>query len=186
MNFDSFSSGQYLSKIWLAQVVENILQAYANRPDGYRIWILAGWYGVTNLILRTRGILKIAQVQSFDQDPDCLPIAEAINETWVWQNWQFKSHTKDINHLTYDVAVDLVINTSIEHMHSDQWFQNIPAGMLVALQGSNLKHDDHTNAINSTKEMMERYPLSEFLYEGTKHFDYGDHCLQRFMIIGIK
>lgn len=186
MNYDSFSSGQYLSKLWLAQVLEQILPDYLERPEGYKIWILAGWYGVTNLILRTRNNIKIDEVRSFDIDPDCEPIADKINETWVWQGWQFKAFTKDINFLEYHQPPDAIINTSVEHIDNDRWFHNIPTGTLIFLQGSDLNHDDHSNIVNSTQEMMDRYPLSEFLYEGSKFFDYGDHGFKRFMIAGIK
>jgi len=186
MNFDSFSSGQYLSKLWLAQTIERILPDYHQRPDGYTIWILAGWYGITNLILRTRNNLKIRQVRSFDLDPSCESIADKINETWVWQGWQFKAFTKDINLVDYEEKPDVVINTSVEHIDNDQWFHNIPKGTLVFLQSSDLEHDDHSNVFKNTQEMMDRYSLSEFLYDGVKYFDFGDCSYCRFMIAGIK
>lgn len=186
MNYDAFSSSQYISKLWLAQTIERILPDYLERPEGYKIWILAGWYGITNLILRTRNNLKISEVRSWDIDPTCEKIADSINETWVWQEWQFKARTIDINDLEYDNKPDLIINTSIEHMEANQWFDRIPQGTLVALQGSNLPHDDHTNVFNSVQEMMDRYYLSEYLYEGTKYFEYDDHGFYRYMIVGIK
>jgi hypothetical protein len=186
MNYDSFSSGQYLSKLWLAQTVERIALEYLERPEGYKIWILAGWYGITNLILRTRNNIRISEVRSFDIDPSCESIADKINEAWVWQGWQFKAVTKDINVIDYNESPDMIINTSVEHIDSDQWFHNIPTGTLVFLQSSNLDHDDHSNVFNSTQEMMDRYALSEFLYDGIKYFDYGDHGFKRFMIAGIK
>lgn len=186
MNYDAFSSSQYISKLWLVQTVERILPDYLERPEGYKVWILAGWYGITNLILRTRNNLKISQVRSFDVDPSCQLIADSINETWVWQKWQFKAHTADINGLDYKDCPDLVINTSVEHMHSDQWFEKIPAGTMVALQASNMPHDDHTNVFSNTQEFMDRYALREYLFEGTKYFEYDDKSFYRFMIVGIK
>lgn len=186
MNFDAFSSSQYISKLWLIQTIERILPDYLDKPEGYRIWILAGWYAVTNLILRTRNNIKIREVRSFDCDPMCETVADRLNETWVWQQWQFKAKTLDINNLEYDNRPDLVINTSIEHMDADQWFDRIPEGTLVALQASNLPHDDHTNVFGSVQEMMDRYHLREYLYEGTKYFDYNDHGFYRYMIVGIK
>lgn len=187
MNYDSFSSSQYLSKLWLVQSLERILPTNYQSDKVYKIWLLAGWYGVTNLIIRTRDKIKVELVKSFDIDPDCANIAEKINETWVWRNWQFKAYTQDINQLTYDTECpDIIINTSLEHLDEDTWFDTIPSGTIVALQGSDLPHEDHNNVFLTLQHLKERYRLKECWFEGLKLFQYDDKSFQRFMIIGIK
>lgn len=187
MNFDSFSSSQMASKLWLVTVLERVLDEYfPSEKQGYRIWILAGWYAITNLVLRTRGRIPILEVRSFDSDPECEPIADKINNLWQWSAWEFKAHTADVNDIDYNVKVDIVVNSSVEHMDSDTWFRKIPQGTFVVLQASDLPHDDHKNVFNDPMRLLDRYPLSECLYEGKKYFQYEDHGFHRVMIMGWK
>lgn len=180
---DAFSSAQIQSKIWLAQSLERVLDKHSL---GYSVYILAGWYGVTNLILRTRSNIKIREVRSFDIDPTCQPIADMINNLWVWRNWEFKAETKDINHIDYSSRPDIVINSSVEHMTDQQWFDNIPKGTIVCLQSSNMDHPEHVNKFDNSFQMMDFYKLREYQFEGTRLFEYHDQTFYRSMIIGIK
>lgn len=186
MDFNSFSSAQMQSKLWMVQRLENVLLEERPIEDGYRIWILAGWYGLTNLLLRTRNIVPILEVRSFDLDPTCEPIADAVNNMWVWQAWQFKAHTADINQLAYKPKPDVVINSSIEHMTSDVWWNNIPKGTVVCLQASDMEDTDHVNRFKTSRELYQAYPVEELIYEGVKLFEFEDKNFYRVMIIGIK
>jgi len=185
---DAFSSAQIQSKLWLVNQLEFSLNENlpTDSSNGYRIWILAGWYGVTNLLLRTRNKIPILEVRSFDIDPSCEAVADAINNLWVWQAWQFKAQTGDINKLIYAPKPDVVINSAVEHMTSDEWWNNIPDGTVVCLQASNMDHDDHTNMFSTAREMLEKYRLQDCYYEGMKRFQYNDFAFNRSMIIGVK
>lgn len=176
------------SKSWLVGSLEACLdEYYPADQDGFRIWILAGWYGITNMIIRVRSKIRIKEIRSFDIDPSCEEIADKINNLWVWRAWEFKAHTADINELEYKPKPDIIINSSVEHMTSNNWWTNIPKGTLVALQASNMEHDDHINPIKSSRELLEKYPLEECFMEGTKRFQYNDEDgFYRSMIIGIK
>jgi hypothetical protein len=185
IDVDAFSSSQVQSKIWLANKLEKAVKEQLNRPY-YTIWILAGWYGLTNFILRSRENINIREVRSFDIDSSCEPIADKINNLWEWQGWQFKSHTKDINELDYTLPPDIVINTSVEHMIGKQWFDRIPKGQLVCLQASDLNHDDHISEFDSEDKLLKEYPL-RVVWQGTKRFQYSDNNgFNRYMIIGFK
>jgi hypothetical protein len=126
MDFNSFSAAQMQSKLWLVQRLEQVLLEDRPIEDGYRIWILAGWHGVTNLLLRSRNKIPVLEVRSFDINPTCEQIADDINNLWVWRAWEFKAHTADINKLEYAPKPDVVINSSVEHMTSNDWWTNIP------------------------------------------------------------
>lgn len=187
MNFDAFSSSQIQSKLWLAQALESVVDEHLpTEREGYRIWILAGWYATTNLLLQTRAKIKILEVRSFDIDPSCEEIADKINNLWVWQAWKFKAHTADINELEYKPRPQIVINTSLEHMDSNEWFDRIPKNTLVCLQGSDMPHEDHNNTFNDIRDFIRKYPLEELYYDGVKRFQYDDYAFNRYMIIGIK
>jgi hypothetical protein len=177
---DVFSSGQIGSKIWMCEELEktgwesNLTQIYG------------GWWGLSAFLLLSRGIYKVKQIQSFDIDPNCETIADLINENWVWQNWKFKAYTEDCNKLNVTLG-DVIINTSTEHFSSKKWFDRLPYGTNVVLQGNNMKHDEEDTVITETlADFTSLYPLSEINFKGQKIFEYPDWKFTRFMIIGTK
>ena len=182
---DSFSSGQIASKIWLAEKLETVLEKQGN--SRLRILCLGGWYGMTNFILQCRQKLLIDKFLSIDIDPNVEAIADTINNLWVWQEWQFKAATADANHFQYSLDdYNIVINTSVEHMQSDQWFSNIPKGCYVVLQSNNMQHADHFNQHESLNSLIDSYPLSLFLCADELEFKYPTWAFKRFMVIGKK
>ncbi len=185
---DAFSVAQMQSKLWLVQTLERTVNEYvtADSMQGHRIWILAGWYGLTNLLIRTRNQIPVSEVRSFDIDPACEPVADAINNLWVWKAWEFKAHTADINKLEFKPTPDIVINSSIEHMSSNDWWNNIPKGTIVCLQASDMEDVDHVNCFSTAHDLFRAYPVEELLYEGIKRFEFNDKEFYRVMIIGIK
>ena len=178
---DSFSSGQVGSKIWLCEEIEKL--GWSSNLT----WIYGGWCGITAFLLLSRGQFKVETIRSYDIDEQCQPIADMINENWVWQGWKFKADTVDCNHLKpFFESVDLIINTSTEHFKTKEWFDNIPKGTRVVLQGNNMAHDDHFVKTNSIEEFIDQYPLSNYDFTGSKEFVYPNWEFTRFMTIGVK
>lgn len=183
---DAFASGQILSKLWLAETLEDVIR-YQNITDPLRILILGGWYGQLHLIFRIRKNLKIEFTTSVDIDPEVKKAAELVNETWIWQSRKFSAVTADANEYIYGPEdFNLVINTSVEHINTKQWFENIPLGCLVVLQSNDMEHDDHHNNHKSLQEFLEEYKMSEYYYDGVKAFSYPNQMFKRYMIIGRK
>lgn len=178
VNKDAFSSGQVGSKLWLCKQLENT-DLYSKETAIY-----GGWYGVTAFLLLSRGKFNVEKIRSYDIDPACESVADMINENWVWQDWRFKAFTENCN--TIQTGADLVINTSTEHFDSRDWWENIPAGTAVALQGNNMQHDDHSSNANSLSEFCNQFPLAQEIYRGELGFTYPDWSFTRYMIIGIK
>ena len=187
VDVDAFSSSQVGSKLWLTERLEECLSRIEAPSAGYKIWIYGGWYGVTNFIMRTRGVIPVEYVRSIDRDPLVQPIADRINKFWEWQDWQFKALTGDVNTAQYTQDnPHIVINSSVEHMGPGPWFDRIPKGTIVVVQGSDLPHDDHVRRIHSVDELRSACPMSSELYSGSIAFNYPGLELKRFMIIGIK
>jgi hypothetical protein len=179
LNKDAFSSGQVGSKIWLCEELER------NDWTSDLTYIYGGWHGVLGFLLLSRGIFKVNRIRSLDIDPSCQPIADMINENWVWQEWKFKAFTQDCNNYEGQFG-DLIINTSTEHFESTEWFDRIPKGTRVALQGNNMSHNDHVVYSNCLNEFVEQYPLSTYTFKGEKEFVYPTWSFTRYMMIGIK
>jgi hypothetical protein len=166
------------SKLWLCKQLENT-DLYSKETAIY-----GGWYGVTALLLLNRGKFNVEQIRSYDIDPACEPVADMINEYWVWQDWRFKAFTEDCNKI-YTNA-DLIINTSTEHFENLDWWDNISPGTAVALQGNNMHHADHINTTTTLTEFCDQFPLAQELYRGSMDFVYPDWSFTRYMIIGTK
>jgi len=187
VDVDAFSSSQVGSKLWLTERLEECLADIQPPAAGYKVWIYGGWYGITNFIMRTRGVIPVEYVRCIDRDPTCEPIADRINKFWEWKDRQFKAITGDVNEVNYSQDnPHIVINSSVEHMGPGQWFDMIPKGTIVVVQGSDLPHPDHVRRILSVDELRSACPISKELYSGTITFNYPKLSFTRYMIIGIK
>lgn len=177
---DAFSSGQVGSKIWLCEELEKL---FAKIDD---VAIYGGWYGILAFLLFSRNNIEIKKIRSYDIDPRCEENADLVNEFWKWQNWKFKSFTADCNSLEFIEQPDLIINTSTEHFSSLEWFEKLPAGQIVALQGADMKHDDHVFDFNDIDHFGQTFKISDVFYSGVKTFEYPNWSFKRFMVIGQK
>jgi hypothetical protein len=203
---DALSNGQVRSKKWIADVVKEL-----DIDLGDNIYICAGWYGVLAAILFEQLDIK-GNIYSFDINPDAENIADTLNKKYVSDGTRFKAITKDIHELEYqddyhlanfytyhdthafsmdmeEIVVDevsCVINTSCEHIDGfDEWWSNVPEGILVILQNNNF--DDGTdetvvNNVASEQRWVDKVNLSELMYRGTLKLD----KYNRFMVIGRK
>ena len=179
INKDAFSSGQIGSKIWLCEELEKL------NWTSQLTYIYGGWYGITAFLLLSRGTFKVDKIRSLDIDPNCQAVADMINENWLIDEWKFKAFTQDCNNYQGQYG-DLVINTSTEHFESSAWFDNLPKGTRVVLQGNDMPHDDHHVHSKSLGDFASQFLLSHCEYAGTKEFVYPDWQFTRYMVIGIK
>ena len=179
INKDAFSSGQVGSKIWLCEELEKL--GWTSNLT----YIYGGWYGILGFLLLSRGKFQVDKIRSLDIDPTCEPIADMINENYVWQDWKFKALTQDCNNYEGQFG-DLIINTSTEHFETMDWYNRIIPNTRVIFQGNNMNHDDHTSNINSLDEFVSQYDLSSVDFTGELEFVYPDWSFTRYMIIGTK
>lgn len=192
---DAWSYGQLKSKMWLVKTISEFDLDLGN------IWILCGWIGTLPLLMHHfNGSLKYKCIRSFDKDQRCASLAETLNRPIVKDEWKFKATTMDINKILYDdfnyetlrydgspetlyERADTIINTSCEHLSSDEWWDNIPSGKLVVLQSNDFfEHDDHENPVSDVGELVSRYPMTELMFTG----EIDCVIYKRFMIIGRK
>lgn len=190
---DAFSWGQLKSKRWLVTELEK-----SNVELG-TIFLCAGWYATLSYMLFNSSC-KFDKIRSFDIDPNCAVIADAVNKFHVLDSWKFKASTADIHSITYpfsyktlranNTEVDLtdmpdtIINTSCEHIiNFSTWYDKIPKGKLVVLQSNNyFEIDDHINCSDSLENFAEQTPMQNVLYQG--ELDLSKY--KRFMRIGFK
>lgn len=179
LNPNAFTSGQIDSKLWLCNELEKL------NWSSELTHVYAGWYGMLSFLLLSREQFKVKRIESFDIDPSAEKVANMINENWVSKDWQFRAHTADCNKVLPGTP-DLIINTSTEHFDSREWFDNIPLGTAVVLQGNDMPHDEHVVNFHNLDKFIEHFNLTKVVYSGSKQFVYPDWQFTRFMIIGFK
>ena len=190
---DLFSIGQMESKRWLVNELQKL-----NLPLGLT-YMCAGWYGSLAVFLLESGLI-IHKIRSFDIDPDCAPVADTFNRSFVMDEWMFKASTMDILDMTYPNVYythrsdgstvklsempNTIINTSCEHIKNfDRWYKQIPSGTLVVLQSNNYYEiEEHVNCVEDQEELDFLTPMSDTLYLGTLTLE----KYNRYMKIGYK
>lgn len=184
---DAFSAGQVESKIWAAEQLELVIKELNTGP--LRMYVLGGWYSLLHFILSVRKNIDIDYCRSVDLDPITSYNANKINNSWEIKDWKFRAYPFDANKLeyTYDTdKINCVINTSSEHFKSKLWYNLIPNGTLVLLQGNDLKISDHVSRPKSLEHFISTYPVTNLKFSGTMNFQFKDMSYNRHMIIGIK
>ena len=191
VNFDmrAFSSGQVQSKLWLCRELEEL---FVGEP--LRIWLLGGWYGLAPFLMMSREKLQIETIRSFDLDEEAVEISKNLNKAFLARDFRFFAHVQDVSQLeyhadrldttTYGALPNLVINTSVEHFENTEWWDKIPGGFWVALQCTNLPHEQHSAPVENLAEMSRQFPLKRVDFSG--ELDIEGEKFKRFMLIGEK
>lgn len=186
---DAFSLGQLASKAWLLQHAD----ATGMGRKELTVAILGCWIGtlVEPLLDCTP---RIKRIYGFDVDPEAVELSERFNIRHVQNQWRYKGVVADVNTLDcalmqfqtngelIEVKPDVIINTSCEHMSTD-WFHSVADDQLIIMQTNNSPDfDGHINTCSSRKEMQQRYPLRDILFEGKLELP----IYTRYMQIGFK
>lgn len=181
---DAFSVGQLASKLWLV----GVLRQYLDVQD--TVVIQACWFGQLAPLIADR----VHRVYGFDADPHAIQLSEEFCQPEIQRDWRFKGTVADINLIDWgDVEIDIegelikikpdvIINTSTEHMSPD-WYESVPPGTFLALQG-NSDHtlDGHVNAADTYEEWSEQFPMETVCEWGSMVFP----TYTRYMKIGQK
>jgi len=172
---DAFWSGQLKSKEWL---IKSLSMQFSVKDDPISIEIHGGWVGVLASMLFQSSI-PIKRIYSLDIDPTCEPVATMMNKGEEIQG-RFQASTGDMCNLIS--FVDVVINTSCEHITQEQyatWLGKRTKDQLLVLQSNNYKIDEHVRTADSLEEFVEQSHVN-VLWAGELELP----LYKRFMIIG--
>ena len=190
---DAWSHGQMTSKLWMCKALEKHFgQIHKKSKLGTvapKVAIYGGWYGLLAQLILVRDNWFVSEFRSYDIDPSCQPIADAVNNAWEYTNWRFKAFTQDCNNIPWYKSgwnPDLVINTATEHFDGMVWWDNIPKGTWVALQGCDMHHSDHCMRFTSLDEFSGIYRMEKVLECKELPIQYPEWSFTRFMKIGRK
>lgn len=165
---DALWSGQLVSKAWLT----NRLADYVRPESMPNIYIFGGWIGILANMLLQSDKINPSKIRSIDLDPWCESIADTVNKIHEMNGWRFKAITADMSAYQYqsDIHPDIVINTSTEHISQEsyqQWYDNIPQGTLIVIQGNDFfSCPEHVRCSADLEEFEKMNLVSEPLYSG--------------------
>lgn len=183
MDFSSFSHGQIHSKIWLCQHLEPLI------PINAKIAILGCWHNVMGMMLMFRNPDSGFQIHGIDVAKEAIDIANELTSAWRFEFLNpFQNIHANVNYYDF-TEYDVIINTSVEHMLDDSWFNNIPKGKIVAIQSMDIQLTNDpifkiTNPNDSLETLLKKYPLAKINFAGSKKFDYQINPYSRLCIIG--
>ena len=173
----SFTPDLIKSKVWLLTELARIA------PTVGTVYVLGSWYGNLGVLLALDPVIQYKQLINVETDRKFLQASERIHNHLGMGNTEYM--LKDANDLDYQQLGDdgVVINTSLTDMPGQAWFDRIPPGTLVVMQS---RDNDPGNAAHSTQDIIDRYPLSEIIYDGELELQDPETAYTRYMVIGIK
>ena len=194
----AYSKGQLASKSWLLQELPKV--PLSKEPINCTVGIVGSWIGtLVQPLLEYHNLhhnhvpIPIQRVYGFDMDPAAIELSEKLNNQYVADNWRYKGVVVDVNTLDFsnlqfetgneliNTKLDVIINTSCEHMNMD-WFDSVSADTLIVMQTNNSPDfDGHINTVDSVADMQILYPM-RCLYVG----ELQTPVYTRYMQIGYK
>ena len=177
----SYTPDLVFSKLWLAQELKSILEQY-NIESVPVAYILGSWYSNLSTILRRTGV-PIDLIIDVERRGEWLRMAQQLQQDMRIQGVEYMK--ADANEIDYRQLEQpgLVINTSTNDIQDHGWFEHIPDGTLVIMQG---RDGVEQNAYRSPEDLLEQYPLEHVLYSGTWDLEDPETAYQRSMVIGVK
>jgi hypothetical protein len=164
----SMSDDQILSRLWMSKKLAE------TKVPIKSVAVLGSWYGILPYVLTRNN--KIDKIHAVDLLNDALTVSKKLNPNT-------KHYCADANKLKYD-NVDCVVNPSINNIVGNDWYNNIPKGKLCLFQTENVAVEK--GCPQNLQELIKKYPLKEYLYQGTLKSSDKDGKLLRSMTIGYK
>ena len=173
----SVSPKQLWCKKWLVNQLIEIPRDFKN------IHLYGGWFGYPLIDMLSKQYI-INSLTNIDCDKFATSVC--FNFKNYFNHYFVKTSTRDlvITGGTYN-DIDLVINTSSEHMPNLPELINNKSynkSCVFALQSNNMFDiDDHTNCVNSKEELTQKSGLNRILYAGSQNME----TYSRYMVIGL-
>jgi hypothetical protein len=171
---DSMGNTQYVSKSWLVKQMGNWVL-----DESPEILIIGGWYG-TYLVPMLQESFPGCKITLTDKDPLTVEIASELHK----KTDNCVVELLDVDAPTKDYTVDVMINTSCEHMKKTghRVITNNATCLYVLQSCDNTDDPGHINTPKDTLDFQTKCNLTTELYCG--RIDLGHK--NRFMMIGFR
>ena len=181
----SFTPDLLISKLWLwEELCKSLRSLHIDRV--HAVYILGSWTGGMSMILAAKHF-PADTVINVDQDPHWIEVSRRMaNRMGFDDHMQYM--IADVNDLDYRQAKNpsVVINTSTNDIQHDQWFDSIPSGTVVALQGRDRSNmQTATRSWSGLADFRSDFPMQRGLYQGQLPLRDPQTDYNRYMIIGV-
>lgn len=182
INYDAFSHGQIVSKLWLCEELEPFI------PTGCTVSILGGWHNVLGFMMNVRRPNFYARIDNIDLDQNAIAVADKICNAWTIAG-EVTNQVGDVENI--NIKSDVLISCSVEHFNNTTWFDQVPDGTIVCLQTVDVQPEEQplwyiTTPSTDLTDFASKFPLSDTYFAGTKRIQYDSFGYTRLMIIGEK
>jgi hypothetical protein len=176
---DSFSNTQYISKQWLVNILSQQTKHFKKQP---RVLILGGWYG-SYLVPMLKETIDPETIILTDKNIRTVEVAALLHhgskDLCKFMCVDVEKHDQRLRSLD----VDIVINTSCEHMHDMSNLKLSNSKCLYVFQSCDSTNDPgHINPSGSLEELELKSGISNMVFKGTYKYPHKN----RFMVIGFK
>jgi hypothetical protein len=173
----SYTPDLVFSKYWLMQELAKI------QPEISVAYILGAWYCNLAVYLEKFQQPKVDKIINVETNKEFLSTGKKILDQLGADGVEYM--LQDANDLDYRQlnSQGVVINTSLNDIRGREWFDRIPSGTLVALQG---RDQTDIQKFASADNIQQAFPLSQVLYSGGLELQDPETDYRRFMTIGIK
>ena len=165
----AYSKGQLASKSWLLQELPRV--PLKKELSTCTVGIVGSWIGTLVEPLLLNYPVHIDRIYGFDMDPRAIELSEKLNNKYLSDNWSYKGVVADVSTLDFSnlqfetggelitTELDIIINTSCEHMNLD-WFDSVSDSTLIVMQTNNSEQfEGHINTVSSCEQMQSLYPI---------------------------
>lgn len=186
---DAFAHSQVKSKLWLARHFQSWIKSEDITAGPYTLNWYGSWIGLGPFVFMTQNPqLPIKTVNLYDLNATDLEVSRKILNMWECDLVHIRTHTQDVNEVfPAHEPNQIFINTSCEHILSNEWLARIPSGSPVILQSTNMPHIEHINCPESLNHFQQIYSAHIDIKETHElNFSYPDKTFSRFMLLGLK
>jgi hypothetical protein len=179
----SFTRDLLISKLWLWQELSGVLREL-DIDHVNSVYVLGSWTGGVGMVLAAKHF-PTDTIINVDQDPDWIAVSRRIARDMGIQD-QVQHMVQDVNQIDYRQAraPSLVINTSTNNISGHNWFDHIPPGTIVVLQGRSA--GDSVHSWDTLGDFVREYPMQEILFRGQLDLQDPETAYHRYMMIGIR
>lgn len=168
-----------LGKLWLLTELKRL-----GMDKFDTVYVLGSWYGSMGPYLLDKHI-KFDTAYLVDIDPKNTEYTQKLVKEQGFSD-RIIPVTQDCNTTDFKGNNILVINTSCNDIENLGWFEHIPPGAVVALEGRDNQPDNATNTTQTLDSFHAEYSLEEtYVLDKIRLKGYDDHY-DRFLKIGIK
>lgn len=176
----SFLPGLMQNKLWLCVELAKLKKNFSD------IFVLGSWYGNISLIINKLNYFDFDRIINVELDKHCQNTGAELAKS-LELDMKIHNLNQDVNKLRYRHKDPhcLIINNSCNDIKKNLWFDNIPAGTMIALQGRNnlpkAAHEYH-----NLRDFKMQFQLSNIEFAGEREFTDPETDYRLFMVIGRK